>query len=325
MENFLDIICDTLADAFFDSIYLLPFLFLTYVVMEWIEHRCASSTQEKIRSAGKFGPLIGSALGLVPQCGFSAVASTLWAGRVITIGTLVAVFLATSDEMLPLFLARGVAPDQIIGLLATKFAIGMAAGFLIDLVNRKILKRNEGFKIHELCTSAHCECCEDCKKCSEDPISVYSHFDDEMSEAIHTHDHTHDTKHRVLSLLISALKHTFQVLLFIFLITWAINIAIELIGEESLHQVLTNNGIVSVIVSAIFGLIPNCAASVVIADLWCEGALQTPAMLSGLLVSSGVGYLVLFRTNLEKKKTFSVIGIMLAISVACGLMALAIF
>ncbi len=319
MESFGEILIDTLLDAFKDSIYLLPFLFLTYVVMEVIEHKTALSTQKTIRSAGKFGPLLGSLLGIVPQCGFSAVASTLYAGRVITIGTLIAVFLSTSDEMLPIFIAKGVDIEQMICVLGAKFAIGVAIGFLIDFVARAMNISMGGFKIHELCERAKCECSDDCSSCKSKPESVYEHYEDESS-CHHHHHHTHDRHHRSLVILKSSLIHTLQVLFFIFIVTWAINIAIESIGEDVFSDYLSSNETVSIFLSAAVGLIPNCAASVVIADLWVDGALATPAMMSGLLVSSGIGYLVLFRTNRRPAENAQIIFIMIAVAIIAGIL-----
>lgn len=314
MENLLEILTDTFQDAFKDSIYLLPFLFITYVVMEWIEHKTALATQEKIRNAGRIGPLIGAGLGLIPQCGFSAVAATLYAGRVVTIGTLIAVFLATSDEMLPIFIAKGVPIEQTLAVLGSKFAIGMIVGFVLDaLIYAKNLQAKK-FTIHEICAQSGCECCKDCNSCKQNREKVYEHFEDEETHS-HHHHHTHDKKHRNIVILKSAFVHTAQVMVFIFLVSWAINIAIESIGEDTFRTFMTQNETASIFLSSIFGLIPNCAASVVIADLWVDGALATPAMLSGLLVSSGIGYLVLFKTNRSLTRNLQIIAIMLTSSI----------
>lgn len=320
MENFGEILLDTLLDALKDSVYLLPFLFVTYVAMELIEHKTALSTQRNIKNAGKVGPLIGSALGLLPQCGFCAVASTLYAGRVITIGTLIAVFLATSDEMLPIFIAKGFPIEQILAILASKFIIGMCIGFVIDLIFKKSNDQNQNFKIHELCQRARCDCSHDCNSCKNNPESVYEHYDDEKDACSH-HHHTHDHHHRSIIILKSSLVHTIQVMIFIFIVTWAINIAIESIGEEAFSEFVTQNEIVSIFLTSIFGLIPNCAASVVIADLYVDGALSLPAMMSGLLVSSGIGYLVLFKTNRNPADNIKIVAIMLTASCFVGVLA----
>lgn len=287
MEDIAHIIGHVLEHSVEDTLYLIPFLFVTYLAMEWLEHKAGDKAEEAVRRAGAAGPVIGALVGIVPQCGFSAAAATLWAGRVITLGTLFAVFLSTSDEMLPIFLAEQVAPMTILKIMGVKLMIGMVMGFVVDAAIRLARRDREKLRIHELCERDRCHCNGDCEACEQQPELAYD-FE---------HDEEHEHHHEGGSILRSALKHTVQVTVFIFVITLVLDGALELVGEDALAAFLGSNPVLSVLGSALVGLIPNCAASVVIAQLYVEGALGAGAMMAGLLVSAGVGLLVLFRTN----------------------------
>ena len=287
MEDIAHIIGHVLEHSIEDTLYLIPFLFVTYLAMEWLEHKAGDKAEEAVRRAGAAGPVVGALVGIVPQCGFSAAAATLWAGRVITLGTLFAVFLSTSDEMLPIFLAEQVAPMTILKIMGVKLMIGMVMGFVVDAAVRLARRDREKLRIHELCERDHCHCNDDCEACEQQPELAYD-FE---------HDEEHEHHHEGGSILRSALKHTVQVTVFIFIITLVLDGALELVGEDALAAFLGSNPVLSVLGSALVGLIPNCAASVVIAQLYVEGALGAGAMMAGLLVSAGMGLLVLFRTN----------------------------
>lgn len=287
MEDIAHIIGHVLEHSIEDTLYLIPFLFVTYLAMEWLEHKAGDKAEEAVRRAGAAGPVVGALVGIVPQCGFSAAAATLWAGRVITLGTLFAVFLSTSDEMLPIFLAEQVAPMTILKIMGVKLMIGMVMGFVVDAAVRLARRDREKLRIHELCERDHCHCNDDCEACEQQPELAYD-FE---------HDEEHEHHREGGSILRSALKHTVQVTVFIFVITLVLDGALELVGEDALAAFLGSNPVLSVLGSALVGLIPNCAASVVIAQLYVEGALGAGAMMAGLLVSAGVGLLVLFRTN----------------------------
>ena len=287
MEDIAHIIGHVLEHSIEDTLYLIPFLFVTYLAMEWLEHKAGDKAEEAVRRAGAAGPVVGALVGIVPQCGFSAAAATLWAGRVITLGTLFAVFLSTSDEMLPIFLSEQVAPMTILKIMGVKLMIGMVMGFVVDAAVRLARRDREKLRIHELCERDHCHCNDDCEACEQQPELAYD-FE---------HDEEHEHHHEGGSILRSALKHTVQVTVFVFIITLVLDGALELVGEDALAAFLGSNPVLSVLGSALVGLIPNCAASVVIAQLYVEGALGAGAMMAGLLVSAGVGLLVLFRTN----------------------------
>lgn len=298
----MELIFDSTLDALKDTCYLLPFLYLTYVLMEWLETKTESFSSRKIETAGKLGPAVGAILGLIPQCGFSATAATLYAGRVITRGTLIAVFLATSDEMLPIFIAKATPPEKIAQLLLVKLAIGIVFGYAIDIFLTMTKRKSTKNRIHKLCEEAHCDC------------SPNVSLDDQ-------HFHNHNNSSGAKTILKSALTHTIQVVVFVFVITLALTLVINLVGEDALASALKQNEWQSVIVSAIFGLIPNCAASVAIADLWADGVLSYASMLSGLLTSAGIGILVLLKTNKEPKRNCVILLTLVLISIACGLFA----
>lgn len=268
-----------------DSIKILPFLFVTYLVMEYIEHRMKEKSKKIVKNAGKFGPLLGGVLGVFPQCGFSAAAANLYAGRVITLGTLIAIFLSTSDEMLPILISEQVAPIIIAKIIGIKLLIGIVAGFVIDFFIRgqhhHHHEHEEEMHIHSVCDHDHCHCEEGIFK--------------------------------------SACVHTIQIFAFIAIISFALNIGVELIGEEALASLILNQPIIGPILSGVVGLIPNCASSVVITELYLEGMMSTGTMLAGLLVNSGVGVLVLFKENVNIKENAKILLLLYAIGVVAGI------
>lgn len=311
MEEFMHIAEHVLEHSVADTLYLIPFLWVTYLAMEWLEHKTGGRTQDAIRHAGAAGPIVGAFLGVVPQCGFSAAAATLYAGRVITLGTLFAVFLSTSDEMLPIFLAEAVPANTILSIMGAKVVIGMVMGFIVDAVLRLARRDKDHLRIHELCEQDRCGCNDDCAACEHAPERAYEHHDD----VEHTHEHGHGWK----GIVKSAAKHTVQVTLFVFLITIALNAVLEVVGEDTLADFLGANPMTAVLASALVGLIPNCAASVVIAQLYVEGVLGAGAMLAGLLVSAGVGLLVLVRANRPWRQNAAIIALLYVIGVFWGL------
>ena len=355
----MDLLIDILLDAGKDTLSLVPFLLVTYLVLETLEHVAGDRVNGAIKRAGAAGPVVGSLLGIVPQCGFSAMAATLYAGRVVTLGTLVAVFLSTSDEMLPLLLAEQVPFQTMVMLLASKALIALVTGFIVDAAIRG-LRRNarahvairrtvlgtavnpahvncahddhsggdiidevaeagvSADHIHELCERDHCGCDED-----EDEHE-HGHVHDHGHEGEHEHHHGHGHSHShegapVLSIIRSAISHTVQVSVFIFLVTLILVAVLETFGESAIEQFLRGNETLAVLGSALVGLIPNCSASVVITQLYLEGALQLAPMLAGTLISAGVGYLVLFRTNRSARENAVFLVMMYVIGAGWGL------
>lgn len=272
---------EVLLDAIIDSVKLIPFLFITYLIMEYIEHKTKDKTKEMIKRSGKYGPLIGSILGIFPQCGFSVSATNLYAARVITLGTLIAVYLSTSDEMLPILLSEAVPITTILKILGIKLIVGMLAGFCIDLVMRLRHKEEEEEKIIDLCEKEHCHC-----------------------------------EHGIVK---SALKHTLNIFLFILLITIIINMAIHLIGEERISGFLQNQPILGPIIAGVIGLIPNCASSVILTQMYLENVISVATAISGLLVGAGVGLAVLFKTNKGIKQNIKIILLLYSIGVIAGI------
>lgn len=304
----MEIFLHALEHAFFDTLDLIPFLFLTYLAMEALEHRAGKASEAAVRKAGKAGPAIGAVLGVVPQCGFSAAASTLYAARVVTLGTLFAVFLSTSDEMLPIFIAEQAPLDPILKVLAIKALVGMAAGFAVDAALRALHRDKDRLRIHELCERDKCHCNGECAACEEDPQLAYDY----------EHDEDHDHDHAGVSIAKSALKHTVQVTAFIFLVTLLLEVIMDSVGEEAIATFMASNPGLSVVASSLVGLIPNCAASVAIAELYLDGTLGAGAMMAGLLVSAGVGLLVLLRANRPMRDNIAIIAGLLAIGMAVG-------
>lgn len=279
-----DLIIDIFVDAVFDTIKLIPFLFLTYLVMEWLEHKTGSRTQATIRKAGKAGPLFGGMIGVFPQCGFSAAAANLFAGGLITAGTLAAVFLSTSDEMLPIFISEAVSPATIVKILVTKMVLAIISGFVLDFLYHKLIRKEIRYKnIHTMCESEHCKCEE--------------------------------------GILVSTIRHTLHITLFIFLITLALNLVIEGVGEEQLASLVQNVPVVGELVAGLVGLIPNCAASVVITELYVQGVIGSGPMMAGLLSSAGVGLLILFRINKKHpKQNLGILAYVYVVAVAWGIL-----
>lgn len=259
------IILHSLEHSLLDAIRLLPFLFLTYFLMELLEHSAGDKVTGIISRSGKIGPLVGSLLGAVPQCGFSASASGLYSGRIITLGTLFAIFLSTSDEMLPVMISSRIPVRTLVIVLATKVVIGALVGFAVDF----IFHRKDAVKIGSICESEGCQC--------------------------------------EKGVLRSALHHTFGVFFFVFVVGFALEIIIASVGEERIAEFVSVLPALSNIISATVGLIPNCAASVVITELYVEGVISAGAMISGLLTGAGVGTLVLFKTNKSLKGNFAIV------------------
>lgn len=274
----LDIILDTLLD----SVKLLPFLFLTYLCMELLEHHTNDKTSSVIEKAGKSGPIWGGLLGVIPQCGFSTAAASLYSGGVITVGTLLAIFLSTSDEMLPIFISEAVPVATIVKILATKVVIAIISGLIVELVFLNLLKqKDKHMDIHVVCEEEHCHC--------EDGV------------------------------FLSAIKHTLRIFIYIILISFVLNIVIAGIGEDTIASALSSIPVLGEILAALIGLIPNCASSVIITELYLDGLIGAGAMMAGLLVNAGVGLLVLFRLNRHWKENLAIVASLYSIGVFWGI------
>lgn len=281
----MDVILDTLIDA----IKLLPFLLITYLILEYLEHKTSNKSKEIIKKSGKFGPAIGGALGILPQCGFSAAASSLYSGRVITLGTLIAIFLSTSDEMLPILISEAVQIDVIFKILLIKFIIGIICGFVIDFAIRIIKRKSKLQKecekeenIKELCEHDHCNCNEE-------------------------------------GIVKSAIKHTVSIFGFIVLITLLFNVLIYYIGEDKISSFVVNRPVMGPMIAALIGLIPNCASSVILTKLYLTGVINVATMIAGLLAGAGTGILILFRVNRNWKENLSIVLLIYILGVISGI------
>lgn len=326
---------DALLDACLDTLKVFPFLLVTYLFMEWLEHGAGKKFERAIAKGGRVGPLIGALLGVIPQCGFSGAAATLYAGRVVTLGTLIAVFASTSDEMIPIMLSEAAPPALIGGILLVKVITGIVCGLALDFVLTKTgrlhtglssLKRHQGHgdnDIHELCEEEGCECSDEDSEAYQpgrtDPAdsSLQPGRTDPAAEgalSAHNHGHSHGHHHGIF---VPALKHSVNVTIFIFVVTLGINLLAEA-GLEGALASVTQAPFLSPIVMALFGFIPNCAVSVGMTQLYLEGVMSGGALVSGLTVNAGIGLIVLFRTNRDFNENLRIMAVMLAVGVLAG-------
>lgn len=275
-------IADALLDTLVDSLKLLPFLFAAYLLIEFIEDRAEEKTVALINRAGHWGPVVGAGLGVIPQCGFSAAVANLYAGGLITRGTLLAVFLSTSDEMLPILISGGAPGAFIAKVLAFKAAAGVLAGAAADMGERWLGKGRRK-TLHDLCEQEGCRCEE--------------------------------------GILVSALRHTGKIFAFLFAVSLVMNLALGLLGPDRLGSFILNRPVAGELLAGLIGLIPNCAASVVLTTLYLQGAASAGALVSGLLVGSGVGLLVLLRMNRDWKDNLVTLGILYLSGVMFGVIA----
>ena len=271
---------DCLLDGLLDTLKLLPYLLATFILLEFLEHKLTKKNEKILSKAKKGGPILGGLLGALPQCGFGSMAASLFSSRVITMGTLIAVFLSTSDEMLPVMISEKVNILLVLKIIGFKVLVGITVGFIIDLIYRK--KKEEHEHIHDLCEDEHCDC-------------------------------EHD------GILLASIKHTLKIGLFIFIANILINLVIFKVGEDRLGSILLHHNVLTYFLASLVGLIPNCAGSVVITQLYLSKLISVGTMLSGLLTGSGIGILLLFRTNKHLKENLSILGIIYFVGVIVGL------
>ena len=280
------LIYDVIIDTIKDTAELIPFLFITYLVMEWLERRTEEQSVSLLSRIGNWGPVAGAAVGIIPQCGFSAAAASLYSGGVISTGTIIAVFLSTSDEMVPIFISSSVSAGTIGKILLCKFVIALITGLAADLTIRLVRYRSRTHKhIHDLCEREHCGC------------------EDEEGSLLH-----------------SALVHTVKITVFIFAVSLIIRLVVEMAGQDTLASAMTGAPVIGVLVAGLIGLIPNCAASVVITQLYLNGLITAGQMLTGLLVGAGVGILVLVRTNGHRAENIRIIAALYISGVIWGIL-----
>lgn len=264
---------EIIADAVLDALKALPFLLGAYLLMEFLEHR-RSRQPEMLR---RLGPLGGAVLGCVPQCGFSVAAANLYAARYITPGTLLAVFLATSDEAVLILLTEPQALLEIGKLLGVKVAAAVVFGFLVDLALRSAPQPDP----HPLCEEAHCGC----------------------------------DGHGIVK---PALRHTLRIFLFLLIVNLLLGVALEAVGEGNLSRLLLSGSVFQPFLTGLIGFIPNCAASVLLTELYLSGTLSFGSAVAGLCTGAGLGLAVLFRVNKPQKENFFLAGILYVGAVVTG-------
>lgn len=354
----MELLFDSFSDALIDSVKLIPFLLVTYLLMEWLEQRTEEKQKQYMQSAGVFGPLAGGALGIVPQCGFSCVAANLYSGGVITAGVLLAVFMSTSDEMLPIFISHTVNAGTIIRILLTKMSIAIVTGYAVDLANKYIRRRYLAGRKTKHTASSKYDNSKNTDSADKEKYSKHSGYSVQAAQTVnaecthnykdtHTHNgkstHTHhghihydgtDIEEKHIhdlceqehcncedGIWMSALKHTLKITVFILAVSFVLNIIIGIAGEDAIGRLLGDVPFLGEAMAALIGLIPNCAPSVIITELYLDGMLSAGAMMSGLLVSAGVGLLVLFRMNRHRlKENIMVVGTLYVTSVCWGLL-----
>ena len=274
---------ECLMDGLMDTIKLLPYLLITFVLLELMEHKLSKKNEKVLTKNKKYGPILGGILGALPQCGFSAMASNLFSSRVITVGTLVAIFLSTSDEMLPIMLSEQVDVMMLVKIIGFKVLVGITVGFIVDFIFRKINKPKEEIHIEDMCEHDHCHCKEE-------------------------------------GIILSSIKHTLKIGLFILIANLGINLIIYYIGEDNLKNLLLNKNILTYFLASLIGLIPNCASSVIMTELYLADLITTGTLMAGLLTGSGLGILLLFRTNKNIKENISILGIVYGVGVIVGIL-----
>lgn len=277
-------IIDVLLDAVMDCLKDLPFLFAAFLFLEALEHHVSKPMNRALAGAGGLGPLAGAVLGCVPQCGFSIMASDFYSGGVISLGTLLAVYLSTSDEAVIILLSNPGRLRDVGMLILAKVVIGILFGYIVFFTEHAIRSRRRGLSrkdIAHLCD--HCGC----------------------------HDHNG-------GVLRGALQHTGEVLLFLFLFTFVLNLLLELIGLDNLSRLLLANTVFQPVLSALIGLIPNCGASVVLTQLYIDGVISFGSAISGLCAAAGLGLAVLYKVNRNRRENIGITVLLYGIAVISG-------
>lgn len=291
----MNMIMDCILDALIDSAKLIPFLAIIYILLEFIDRKSGTRVYRAIRNANKLGPLLGGGIGVIPQCGLSAAAATLFSRKVISVGTMMAVFLSASDDMIPIFISESVPILKMVKVLACKMILGIVSGYLVDLILR-LTKRN---------VSA-----------GKKPIRMMSkrqttqEADLEICTAACCRG----------NFWLAVLKHVMQVTVFVFAVSVVLNVIIASIGEDKIGLMFKNIPVIGQFIASLIGLIPNCASSVVITQLYLSDAMTAGAFIAGLLVNAGVGLLTLVKFNKDKKQNLYIIMSLYGIGVFWGLL-----
>ncbi len=276
-------VIEVLYHSFLDAAKMLPFLFVAFLIIEFLEHKAQDKVKHIFTRAGTAGPLIGTILGCIPQCGFSIMSANLYSSRVITLGTLIAVFLSTSDEAVILLATAENGSTEILRLIVTKIIIALFFGYVIYIFEKKTHKEHHHHHSHDICEHDHCGC--------EENGGV----------------------------LRPALIHTGKVFGFVLLFTLIIDMAVSLMGTDSLSNILLSDSVLQPFLAAIIGFIPNCASSVLLAHLYIEGTLSFGSLVAGLCTNAGAGLLILFRDKSKVKENFKIMGLLYICSIIPGI------
>lgn len=269
---------DMIMDGIIDTLKLLPYLFITFLVLEFIEHKLSKKNEKILSKNKKYGPILGGLLGALPQCGFGTMVANLFSSKVVSIGTVIAVFLSTSDEMLPIMISEKVAVIELVKIIAFKVVVGIIVGLVVDL----FFNKKDKIEINHMCEEENCHCDED-------------------------------------GIFLSSIKHTLKIGLFILICNLLINFVIFEIGEERLQKVLLHHNIFTYFVASLIGLIPNCASSVIITELYLNNLISLGTLIAGLLTGSGLGILMLFKSNKNLKENITILGIIYVVGVVIGM------
>lgn len=272
---------DVLTDALLDTLKMIPFLFLAYLLIEFLEHKASRKMENALSRFGIFGSFAGALLGCIPQCGLSVAAANLYATKIITAGTLIAVFASTSDEAIPIILAHPEMLPYLWKLIFIKVLVALIAGLAVDLFLRFVLKRRPHADYHEVCENCDCE-------------------------------------HH--GIFYSAFRHTVSITLFILVVNLALGFLIYFIGEDSFSKIMLSNSVFQPFFTAIIGFIPNCAASVILTECFVDGTVTLGSLVAGLTTGAGMGIAVLFKANRRhKKENFMILAVLYVAAVAAGL------
>lgn len=270
---------EIIIETIIDSLKILPFLFITFLIMEFCEHKMNNKTKNSIKKAGKLGPLFGGMLGAFPQCGFSASATNFYATRIISLGTLISIYLSTSDEMLPILVSQKADISLIIKLVVIKVLVGTLCGFIIDFILRK--QNKEDIRIDYFCDEEHCDC-----------------------------------SHGILK---SSIKHTINIMIFIVMVSFLLNIGFDYLGNDIISKIFMKDSIFGPFLASLIGLIPNCGASVILTELYLNQTISFASTIAGLLTSSGVALLILFKVNKNLKENIRILFTIYFIGVFIGI------
>ena len=276
----MKMLVDAVMDTTFDCLKMLPFLFVAFILIEALEHYSSDFTAKALAKVGKAGPVVGAVAGCVPQCGFSVMAANLYAGGIISVGTLLSVFIATSDEAILIIMSNPERIREVGVLLAAKVIIAVTAGYIID-----IFFRNQIATVKE-----RGNLCKDCG-CDEEDAGIWK----------------------------PAWHHTIRIFIYLFIFTGILNLCIEVFGIEQLSKFLLGNTIFQPVIAAVIGLIPNCAASVILTQLYLNGAISFASVIAGLCTGAGVGLVVLFKMNRNRRENLKIVGVLFLVAVAAGM------